>query len=110
MKRVLILLALLPLACTDQNPSAPRVSQDPVSVRGWVVDVEGGPSAPFRTAETEAARKAHLFQQTYVEVVNAPWYLMGSPPHRSARAADPHLNPRLPREPPFRNLREGARL
>src|SRR5436309_6759261 len=73
MKRVLILLALLPLACTDQNPSSPRVSKDPVSVRGWVVDVEGGPSAPFRTAETEAARKAHLFQQTYVEVVNAPF-------------------------------------
>jgi hypothetical protein len=70
--------AILPLiavaiACTNENPTAPRVSKDPISVRGWISDVEGGPSAPFRTAETEAARKAHLFQATYVEVVNAPY-------------------------------------
>jgi len=60
------------LACSPA-PTTPRVSKDPVSIRGWLSDVEGGPSAPFRTVETEAARKTHLFQSTYVEVVNAPY-------------------------------------
>jgi hypothetical protein len=74
MKHLLLLLALLgAFACTDENPNIPRVSKEPISVRGWLLDVEGGPSAPFRTAETEAARKAHLFQSTYVEVANAPY-------------------------------------
>ena len=68
---ILLLLALA--ACTNEHPNTPRVSKEPLSVRGWLVDVEGGPSAPFRTAETEAARKVHLFQSTYVEVVNAPY-------------------------------------
>ena len=73
MKRLLLVLALTLAACSNENPNTPRVSKDPISVRGWLLDVEGGPSAPFRTAETEAARKAHLFQATYVEVVNAPY-------------------------------------
>src|SRR5437763_504483 len=73
MKRLLIVLLLALAGCTNENPNTPRVSKEPLSVRGWLLDVEGGPSAPFRTAETEGARKAHLFQQTYVEVVNAPY-------------------------------------
>ncbi|HEY6137154.1 MAG TPA: hypothetical protein VI670_05255 [Thermoanaerobaculia bacterium] len=64
---VLVLLA----ACAPK-PNTPQVSKEPVSVRGWVLDVEGS-SSPIRTAETEAARKTHLFQSTYVEVVNAPY-------------------------------------
>jgi hypothetical protein len=65
-------LLLAAIAC-DRSPAGPRVSKEPLSVRGWILDVEGGPSAPFRTVETEAARKAHLFQITYVEVANAPY-------------------------------------
>jgi len=72
MKRVLPLLVLVLLACNDA-PQGPRVSKDPISVRGWVFDVEGKPNAPFRTVETEAARKTHLFQSTYVDVPNAPY-------------------------------------
>jgi hypothetical protein len=68
-----VITALLPLLGCDNAPSGPRVSKEPISVRGWIVDVEGGPNAPFRTAETEAARKQHLFQAAYVEVVNAPY-------------------------------------
>ena len=65
--------ALIVLAgCGGEKPNTPQVSKDPVSVRGWLLDVEGS-SSPIRTAETEAARKAHLFQATYVEVVNAPY-------------------------------------
>jgi hypothetical protein len=75
MKRLLLIAALLALACG--KPSGPAVSKEPVSVRGWIVDVEGGPSAPFRTVETEAARKVHLFQQTYVDVANAPYVTGG---------------------------------
>ncbi len=66
------ILLILATACS-RAPNVPRVSKEPVSIRGWLFDIEGGPSAPFRTAETEAARKAHLFQATYVEVVNAPY-------------------------------------
>jgi len=70
---VFAILPLLAVACSNEAPNTPRVSKEPISVRGWITDVEGGPSAPFRTAETEAARKAHLYQATYVEVVNAPY-------------------------------------
>jgi len=73
MKRLLVAVALTLAACSNENPNTPRVSKEPISVRGWITDVEGGPSAPFRTAETEAARKAHLYKATYVEVVNAPY-------------------------------------
>lgn len=66
-----VLLALA--ACSEETPSAARVSADPISIRGWVLDVEGGPNSTYRTVETESARKAHLFQSTYVEVANAPY-------------------------------------
>lgn len=69
----ILLAALAAAVACDQGPAGPRVSTEPLSVRGWVLDVEGGPNAPFRTAETEGARKQHLFQATYVEVVNAPY-------------------------------------
>jgi hypothetical protein len=62
---------ILAAACAPK-PNTPQVSKEPVSVRGWLLDVEGS-SSPIRTAETEAARKTHLFQATYVEVVNAPY-------------------------------------
>jgi hypothetical protein len=64
--------ALILVAACGPTPNTPQVSKDPISVRGWLLDVEGS-AAPFRTAETEAARKTHLFQSTYVEVVNAPY-------------------------------------
>lgn len=65
----LILLA----ACGGAEPNAPRVSKEPLSVRGWIADVEQPPNAPFRTKETEAARKIALFQSANVWVDNAPY-------------------------------------
>jgi hypothetical protein len=71
---LLVLLVAIAAACSGESPNnAAHVSADPISIRGWVLDVEGGPNATYRTVETESARKAHLFQSTYVEVANAPY-------------------------------------
>jgi hypothetical protein len=71
MRRCLPLVLLL-LACREES-NTPRVSKDPISVRGWIADVEGSPHAPFHTAETEGVRKFQLFKSTYVAVDNAPY-------------------------------------
>ncbi len=49
------------------------LSHDPISVRGWIADVEGSPNAPFHTAETESARKMELYQSTNVWIDGAPY-------------------------------------
>jgi hypothetical protein len=49
------------------------VHKDPISVRGWIVDVETGPNTAYHTVETEAARKRDLFRGTNVWVENAPY-------------------------------------
>jgi len=73
MKRLWFLALLLIPACGPAK-KVPQVSNDPVSVRGWIVDLEGAAeSGNFRTVETEAARKMRLYQSTYVEVENAPY-------------------------------------
>jgi hypothetical protein len=72
MKRCVAIL-LLVVACSDSDPNAPRVSKEPISVRGWIVDVAGSPKAPFPTPETEAVRRTQLFQSIGVWVDNAPY-------------------------------------
>lgn len=49
------------------------MAKDPISVRGWIVDVESGPNMTYHTVETEAARKRSLFAGTNVWVENAPY-------------------------------------
>jgi hypothetical protein len=67
-------LALVALAgCGPTGPSGPVVSKEPISVRGWVADVEGGGAGTYRTVETEAARRQQLFQSTNVWIDNAPY-------------------------------------
>jgi hypothetical protein len=76
MKRLAILLIPLMLAVCSEKPKVPVVSREPVSVRGWILDVEGssgGENAPFRTVETEAARKIALFQTMNLWVEGAPY-------------------------------------
>ncbi len=70
--RRLLPLLIVAIACGPE-PNTPHVSKEPISVRGWIVDVEGSPNAPFKTAETEAGRKQQLFQSTSVWVENAPY-------------------------------------
>jgi hypothetical protein len=65
-------IALFALACGSPTPNTPHVSREPISVRGWIVDVESPPSA-YRTIETEWARKSQLFLQTNIWVDNAPY-------------------------------------
>jgi hypothetical protein len=68
-----LVIAALSVACGGPQ-SGPRVAKDPISVRGWIIDVEGGENtATFHAIETESARKADLFRQTNVWVENAPY-------------------------------------
>jgi hypothetical protein len=71
--RAVFLLALIAFACGKPDAKGPLVSKDPISVRGWVVDVEGNDAGMVKTVETEAARKMQLFQSLYVWVDGAPY-------------------------------------
>jgi hypothetical protein len=65
-----ILCALL-LSCSNEKPAA-AVSREPVSVRGWIADVDtGAPNDRFRTVETESARRTAAFQAMNVWVEKA---------------------------------------
>ncbi|MEA2570242.1 MAG: hypothetical protein QOI24_2243 [Acidobacteriota bacterium] len=70
-------LVLLFVACSGEPPKngQPVMSAEPVSVRGWVADVDGsgGDGSTYRTVETEAARRAQLFQSINVYVENSPY-------------------------------------
>jgi hypothetical protein len=72
-KRSIFIFSLLVLACGPSSPPGPRVTKDPISVRGWIVDVDSGPVTTYHTIETEAARKRSLFAGTNVWIENAPY-------------------------------------
>lgn len=55
------LALLLALACGKTDPVY-EISKNPVSVRGWVVDVKGAERA--EAAEVEIARRSQLFEAT----------------------------------------------
>jgi hypothetical protein len=64
-------LALVMIACGGKppTPSADLVSREPVSVRGWIEDVEGSKRAA--TPEMESGRRTQIFQATSIWVENA---------------------------------------
>ena len=75
MRKTILLVSLLLCCCGGKgakDASAP-LSKEPISVRGWVADVEQPPSQMYRTRETEAARRLQLFQGSSVAVDNAPY-------------------------------------
>ena len=79
--RHLALAALLVAACCSPKPGTPVVSKEPISVRGWILDVESGAeSTRYRTVETEAARKAAMFQAMNIWIDNAPYVSGGVAP------------------------------
>ncbi len=69
------LFAVLALLAACSNESTDRtvydLSQDPVSVRGWILDVKGAQRA--ETPEMEIARRTQLFQATSVWVEDSPY-------------------------------------
>jgi hypothetical protein len=73
MKHVAIILATaLAVACgNSEKPRASVVSKEPVSVRGWIEDIEGSVKSP--TLEIEAARRSQIFQATQIWVENAEY-------------------------------------
>ena len=78
MRRALALLGFLMVACggkdSTHRPSFAALSTQPISVRGWIADVEDKSSnGVFRTVETEASRRASIFQQTNMWIDNAPY-------------------------------------
>lgn len=73
-------LLLLAAACGGPEPGTPVVSKDPISVRGWILDVDQGESSTYKTVETEAARKAALYQSTNIWVDKAPYVSGGVAP------------------------------
>lgn len=74
MRRLLLAIALVLLVgCGGQEGSDEiyRLSRDPVSVRGWIVDVKGAQRAD--TIEMELARRTALFQASSVWVENVQY-------------------------------------
>jgi hypothetical protein len=68
----MLLIALAACSGEPKNPNA--LSKEPLSVRGWIADVEtSAPSDRFRTVETENARRAAAFQATNIWVENAAY-------------------------------------
>jgi hypothetical protein len=67
------MLCLLAFSCSNEKPAA-AVSKDPVSVRGWIADVDtNAPNDRFRTVETESALRTAAFQAMNVWVEGAPY-------------------------------------
>jgi len=73
--RHVALFVLFLAACDGGNPgsSFKNLSMQPISVRGWIADVESPSNGTFHTVETEAARRAHLFQSANIWVENTPY-------------------------------------
>ena len=72
MRRFTILIAVvLAAACDNEKPRTSTVSKEPVSVRGWIDDVQG--SVKSTTPELEMARRSQIFQATQIWVENADY-------------------------------------
>lgn len=74
MKRLAVLAATaLIFGCGSPADRKAVPDKNPLSVRGWVEDVEGGGQGMERTPETELARRAQLFQSMNVWVENVDY-------------------------------------
>jgi enamine deaminase RidA (YjgF/YER057c/UK114 family) len=69
-KRILCIVLLTLAACSSEKPK-PAVSKEPVSVRGWIEDVEG--SGHATNPDMETARRTQIFQATSIWVDNADY-------------------------------------
>ena len=79
----LVPLLLIVVACGGGQQPAQPLSKTPVSVRGWIADVEGASRGELQTPETEGARLAELFQATNAWIDDAPYVSGGVAPNGS---------------------------
>jgi hypothetical protein len=71
-RRTLVIASLLVAACGGGGKDeAFKIARDPISVRGWVVDVKGAQRG--ETIEMELARRQQLFASTSVWVENVAY-------------------------------------
>ena len=68
MKRLITLSILALVACGGgETPSMrQQLSKTPLSVRGWIADIEGASRGDVQTPETEGARLLQTFQATNI--------------------------------------------
>ena len=72
MRRLLLLSMVLAIAaCSAEEGGGVRPPSEPVSVRGWILDVKGAQRAD--TIEMELARRSALFLASSVWVENGEW-------------------------------------
>lgn len=71
--RFLILATALVAACGEQPSGTPRISREPVSIRGWISDAVTGPRPTYQVLTGDVQRKMLLFQQTNVSIEGAPF-------------------------------------
>lgn len=83
MKRCALWVAAALLAACGGGGGSPShaVSKEPVSVRGWIADVEGGQRST--NPDMETARRSQLFQATEVWVEDAQYVSGGVAPNGS---------------------------
>jgi|GEM_PF-468810 len=64
-KLLLVTAVLVMAACGgEKRDAAPTPNREPISVRGWIAEVEQPESDVYRTVETESARRRATFQGT----------------------------------------------
>ena len=72
MRRFAILIVAAVVAgCANEQPRTSTVSKEPVSVRGWIDDVQG--SRKSTTPEMETARRGQIFQGAQIWVEGADY-------------------------------------
>src|SRR5688572_13305964 len=68
MKRLITLSILILFACGEGEspPIRQQLSKNPLSVRGWIADIEGAARGGIQTPKTEGARLLQTFQATNI--------------------------------------------
>ena len=76
-KRTAIVALLIVIGCGggEEKPNArPKLSRTPVSVRGWIADIERTEDPTmFKTVDTEIARRSEVFANTNMWIEGMPF-------------------------------------
>jgi len=70
---ILLLASLLEGCGGSESPQGPRLSREPVSIRGWIREVTTAPQGNFKLLTGERERQAQIFRESYVSIENAPY-------------------------------------